>query len=207
MDVKLVEYDRGDMLKFKYMQVNNKLQYSSKRRSSKDIIAIVFHDTGNTGKGAGALNHQKYLTHATRSGSAHYYVDDNYIVQPIGDSYIAYSVGDKHSLKNRTRSDLNNSNTISVELCINSDGNYKQAYTNSVELVKNLMVKFNIPINNVVRHFDVSGKMCPNTMSKDNWKDWYKFKEDVSKPIQYMIDLEKDSEFGGVCNACGRPYI
>lgn len=194
------------MLKFRYMQVKNSLQYSSKRRSHKDIKAIVVHDTGNTGKGAGALNHQKYLTHATRSGSAHYYVDENYIIQPIGDSYIAYSVGDKHSLKNRTRPDLNNSNTISVELCINSDGNYKQAYTNSVELVKNLMVKFNIPINNVVRHFDVSGKMCPNTMSKDNWKDWYKFKLDISKPIQYKIDLEKDSEFGGVCNACGRPY-
>lgn len=188
------------------MPIKNNRQFGNKR-SLDSIKGIVIHDTGNTSKRAGALNHQKYLTHAIRHGSAHYYVDDKYIIQPIGDSRIAWSVGDTHSIKNRTRTDLNNSNTLSIELCINKDIDKEQAYVNVVELVKNLMVKFKIPVNNVVRHFDVSGKLCPATMSKDNWRDWKKFKVDITTPIIYKMDLEKDSVFGGVCYACKRPLV
>lgn len=183
-------------MKYIYKPINNNIQYGNKR-SLDSIKFIVVHDTGNKKKGAGAMSHYKYLAHATRSGSAHYYVDDVEIVQPIGDSLVAWAVGDTWAISNRTRADVTNSNSISVEICVNPDSNYKQAVTNTVELVKNLMKKFNIPIDNVVRHFDVSGKPCPNSMINNNWKLWNDFKNRLTTPILYNIDLEKNSTFGG----------
>ena len=82
-------------------------------------------------------------------------------------------------------------------MCINSDGDYAKTYKNTVELAKNLMKKFNIPIERVVRHYDASRKSCPNHMRSNNWKAWWQFKEDIKKPIEWKIDLSKDSEFGG----------
>lgn len=181
-------------MKFRYKPISNSKQYSKYTRNTKRIIGIVIHDTGNTDFGANAHKHQKYLQGADRLGSAHYYVDDEYIVQPIGDSKVAWSVGDTWAIKNRTRSDLTNYNTISIEMCINSDSDYKKMYVNTVELVKNLMVKYDIKIDNVVRHFDVSGKVCPNHMKLDNWLKWWQFKEDIKKPMKYFIDIDKDCE-------------
>lgn len=180
---------------FYYMPIYNERQYSKNERKISDIKFIVIHDTGNTSVGAGALLHQKYLKQATRQGSAHYYVDDNYIVQPIGDKKIAWAVGDTHSIENRTRTDVNNSNSISIEMCINKDSDFYKMYLNTVELTKNLMKKFNIPAENVVRHYDVSGKSCPDTLKLNNWSLWEQFKIDIQKPIRIKIDLSQSSKF------------
>ena len=184
------------MMKFKYIPISNKKQFGNKR-SLKDIKFIVVHDTGNKSRGAGAMNHKKYLENATRSGSAHYYVDDKEIIQPIGDSTVAWAVGDTGSNKDRTRTDVTNSNSLNVEICINSDSNYNQAVKNANELIKNLMIKFNIPVDRVVRHFDASGKPCPKTMKANNWEKWGQFIKELKDPIIYKMDLSKDSDFGG----------
>lgn len=177
------------MIKFRYLPINNSKQYSSKIRNKKDIKGIVIHDTGNTSKGAGAYNHYRYLQNATRQGSAHYFVDDKEVLQVIGDSKIAWGVGDSWGYGNNPnrRKDLNNSNTISIEMCINSDGNYNQMYYNTVELVKNLMIDLNINCNNIVRHFDITGKNCPNKLN------WDKFKMDILQPMKVKMDLSTSS--------------
>ena len=41
---------------------------------------------------------------------------------------------------------------------------------------KDLMKKYNISINNVVRHYDASRKKCPKSFMKNNWCKWYEFK-------------------------------
>ena len=186
------------MGKFIYRPTKNAKQYGSKKRNLSDIKFIVIHDTGNTNRGAGALGHLNYLDGATRYGSAHYYVDDKIIAQPIGDSRVAWSVGDTWARKNRTRTDVNNSNSISIEMCINADSDYNAMYKNVVELTKNLMQKYNIPLDRVVRHYDASGKPCPNHMMAGNWAKWKRFLYDIDKPIEWVIDLDKNSEFGGV---------
>ena len=107
-----------------------------------------------------------------RGASAHYFVDDKVIVQYVGDSLAAGSVGD-----GKGRFGITNSNSLSIEMCINSDGNYLKMYKNTVELTKNLMKKFNIPWERVVRHYDASRKNCPGHMGKNNWEKWKKFKE------------------------------
>lgn len=186
-----------NMINFKYLPTKNSKQFSSKRRSKGNIKAIVIHDTGNTSKGAGALNHKKYLDGASRQGSAHYYVDDKEIIQTIGDSYIAWSVGDTWGYKNNPNrlKDLNNYNTISIEMCINKDGDYDKMYYNTVELVKNLMNQLNI--KRVVRHYDISGKSCPDHLKNNNWEGWKQFLKDIKQPMREYIALSK-SETKGV---------
>ena len=139
------------------------------------------------------MNHYRYLQNAQRYGSAHYYVDDKEIIQTIGDSRIAWSVGDTWAKKNRTRSDVTNANSINVEMCVNSDGDYEQTFKNTVELVKNLMIRFNVPVDRVVRHFDASGKICPRSMCENNWRKWWEFKYEIAKPRELIIDLDRDS--------------
>ena len=160
-------------------------------RRGNSIRYLVIHDTGNPNKGAGALNHRNYVENNKRGASAHYFVDDKVIVQYVGDSLSAGSVGD-----GRGRYGITNANSLSIEMCINSDADYAKTYKNTVELTKNLMKKFNIPIERVVRHYDASRKSCPNHMRKNNWNKWWKFKKDIQKPIEWQIDLSKDSEFG-----------
>lgn len=160
-------------------------------RKGNSIKYLVIHDTGNANKGAGALAHRNYVENNARGASAHYFVDDKVIVQYVGDSLSAGSVGD-----GKGKYGITNANSLSIEMCINSDADYAKTYKNTVELTKNLMKKFNIPIDRVVRHYDASRKSCPNHMRQNNWSKWWKFKEDIQTPIKWQIDLSKDSEFG-----------
>lgn len=184
-------------MQFKYRPISNKRQIGKKRNYS-DIRYIVIHDTGNPSKGANALAHLKYLNGATRYGSAHYYLDDKEIIQTIGDSFVAWSIGDKWGYGNNPNriKDAYNSNSISIELCINSDIDKDKAYKNLVELTKNLMAKFKVPQERVIRHFDATGKSCPDSWKSNSWSKWWQFKEDIKKPIEWKIDLDKDSTFG-----------
>lgn len=184
-------------MKFLYKPISNSRQIG-KRRKLSDIRYIIIHDTGNTARGADAEAHFRYLQTAKRYGSAHYYLDDGKIIQTIGDSLVAWSIGDKWGYKNNPRriADATNSNSLSIELCINADINKDLAYKNLVELAKNLMKKFNIPHNRVIRHFDATGKSCPGSWSSNNWQKWKEFQDDIKKPIEWKIDLSKDSVFG-----------
>lgn len=166
--------------------ITNKLQLGGKRPLAA-IKFIVIHDTANTGKGADAMAHYRYLQHATRAGSAHYYVDDKDIVQTIDDSVVAWAVGDKWARKNATRDDVTNYNSISVELCINQGIDKAKAYQNLLWLTKYLMAKFNAE---VVRHFDATGKPCPRSWQANNWSGWWRFKKElINMPSKWA---EKD---------------
>lgn len=173
-------------------------------RSRKEIPIkyLVIHDTGNTNPGAGALNHRNYVENNKRGASAHYFVDDKVIVQYVGDSLAAGSVGD-----GKGKFGITNANSLSIEMCINSDSNYEAMYKNTVELTKNLMRKFNIPIERVVRHYDASRKNCPGHMRQNNWSKWWKFKEDIKRPIEWQMDLSKDSNFGGEIKVEEKDYF
>ena len=175
-------------MNFKYLPIKRNIYTRGK---NPEISYLVIHDTGNTGVGANALNHRNYVENNGRGASAHYFVDDKGIVQYVGDSLAAGAVGDGHG-----KYGIRNRNSLSIEMCINSDGNYQKMYKNTVELAKNLMKKFNIPIDRVVRHYDASRKSCPSHMKANNWSKWWQFKEDIKQPIEWEIDLSKDSVFG-----------
>lgn len=168
----------------------------SKRKTS--IRYIVIHDTQNTSKGANAEAHFNYFNGGNRNSSADFFVDDTQVLQ-VNDynKYYTWHCGD-----GKGKYGITNSNSIGIEICVNSDGNYERAVENAVKLTKQLMKDLNIPIENVVRHYDASRKICPANMSKNNWEGWKQFKsklnitepEGIVTQLSKMIEiLDKDS--------------
>lgn len=154
------------------IKINKKLiKYNFSSRTGNPIKYLVIHDTGNTDKGAGANSHYLYFNGGNRQASAHYFVDDKEILQVVEDSNASWHCGD-----GKGKYGITNQNSIGIEICINSDGDYDKAVENAVKLTEHLMEKYNIPIENVVRHYDASRKICPHSMSKNNWETWYEFK-------------------------------
>lgn len=162
------------------MNINKKLirQNFVKGRGGKKIEYIVIHDTGNEAPLAHAEAHYNYFNNAKRNASAHYFVDEKQILQIIEDADTAWHVGD-----GKGKYGITNQNSIGIEICIN-DGNYSTEIAKTIELVKYLMKKYNIPFDKVVRHYDASRKLCPAKLSKNNWEAWKAFKAQLQeKPI------------------------
>lgn len=139
-------------------------------------IAIHYTAGRTSNAGAAMANRNVFLT---RQASADFVVDDEQIVQVNPDirNYYCWAVGDKknpYSGGGRLHGVAMNKNTISIEMCsslkpgtsatmANHEGWYftDQVVDNTRNLVRYLMKRYGIPKENVVRHYDVSGKLCP----------------------------------------------
>lgn len=156
----------------------NRANYG-KQRNVRDIKYIVIHYTGNDGDNA--KNNCLYFQRKIVKASAHYFVDDYGLKQSVPDNYVAYSVGGKKYPYTNPLAygKCVNSNSISVELCdCRKNGTYdftSKTIQNAVVLVKDLMKKYNVPIERVIRHYDVVGKVCPKPFVNDT-NAWNNFK-------------------------------
>lgn len=176
--------------------IAHRSNYGAKRNTSK-IKYIVIHFTANDGDSDEA--NAKYFK-SVRKASAHYFVDGDSVTQSVYDNYAAYSVGGKKYPSCSTTGGgkyygkCTNSNSISIELCdcVKNGTIYPNQATinNALDLTKKLMKKYNIPKENVIRHFDVVGKLCPGywagTATKNaKWKTefWNKLSEET-KPVE-----------------------
>lgn len=159
------------------MQINKKQIAYNRSLRTADIRYIVIHDSGNAGKGANAESHFKYFNGGDRGSSADFFVDDTQSLQ-INDymKYYTWHCGDGHG-----RYGITNNNSVGIEICINSDGDYNKAVQNAMELTRYLMSKLNIDINHVVRHYDASRKCCPMSMSGNGWAKWFEFKKRLTE--------------------------
>jgi len=160
------------------MTINKKQIAYNRSTRTQAIKYIVIHDTGNTAKGSNANNHFTYFNGGNRDSSADFFVDDTQILQ-INDyiKFYTWQCGDGKGAYGIT-----NSNSLGIEICVNSDGNYAVAFAKAIELTKYLMKELNISINNVVRHYDASRKNCPASMAANNWAKWNEFKAALSAP-------------------------
>lgn len=164
----------------------NRNNYGEKR-STKNIKYIVVHYTANDGDTDEANGN--YFKNNIVKASAHYFVDDNSITQSVPDDYVAWSVGGK-KYPNTSGGSLygicNNANSISVELCdCKKNGKYdftEKTLKNAADLIIALMKKYNISANNVIRHYDVTGKVCPLPFVEDK-KAWGNFKERLDEEM------------------------
>jgi hypothetical protein len=157
--------------------------------TGNDPKYIVVHDTGNPGKGADADAHYRYFNGGNRNASAHYFVDDHSIIQTVEDANASWHCGD-----GKGQYGITNYNSIGIEICINSDGDYNKAVQNAIDLVKFLMKKHNISLDKVVRHYDASRKNCPGTMSSNNWEKWNWFKgqlKEEAAPVEGLYRVRK----------------
>ena len=160
------------------MEINKLIAHSSnftKGRKQK-IQFIVVHYTANNGDLA--KSNCSYFKSPNRNASAHYFVDEKEIWQSVEDNNTAWHCGTSGKYyHNKCRND----NAIGIELCSEKDskGNYyfnNETINNAIELTKMLMKKYNIPIENVVRHYDITRKPCPapfvsNSIAWNNFKN------------------------------------
>ena len=171
------------------------------------IKYIVVHFTANNGDTAyGNTNYFK----SYRGSSAHYFVDENGIYQSIEDKNIAWHCG----AKKYKHSTCRNSNSLGVELCSRKDskGNYyfmDKTVDNAVELVKMLMAKYNVPASNVIRHYDVCGKLCPEPWVRIS-SEWQDFKNKLIKEekiLKQNIKINGKVKSVDAINKDGYTYI
>ena len=171
--------------------------------TNRNIAYIVIHYTaGSTSRPGTAKNNAVMFADPTRGASADFIVDDSTIVQynpdinnrycwHCGDNKNPYSMGGKFYGK------CGNANSIGIEICCTNPNwtdtepantkawSFTSVVINkAVELTKYLMQTYNIPAERVIRHYDVSGKLCPGIIGwnedSGNTTEWKHFKERIS---------------------------
>lgn len=147
----------------------------------KDIDRIVVHYTA--GNGDTAENNGNYFASPNRKSSAHYFVDEDSVVQSVLDNDTAWHAGNWGM----------NSRSIGVEMCSrkDKDGKYyidPKTINNAQYLIKQLMKKYDIPIPGVIRHYDVTGKHCPAPLIEQN--AWDKFRAGLVENVKVEQSAE-----------------
>ena len=132
----------------------------------KDIAIHYVANPGST-----AQNNHDYFDQAETKVSAHFVVGlDGEIIQCLPLNEMSYATNDR------------NKDTISIEVCHPDEtGQFNQAtYDSLVKLTAWLCDSCGINRENVIRHYDVTGKPCP-LYFVDHPDAWEQFLKDVKK--------------------------
>lgn len=149
--------------------------YSRPGIQSNGITGIVIHYTANPGSTAQEnrdyFNGLQY-SHETSASSNFIVGLDGEIIQCVPTWEVAYASNDR------------NYDTVSIEVCHpDESGKFTDAtYRSLVQLTAWLCVKFNLTSEDVIRHYDVTGKNCPKYFVEHE-DAWGTFKENVSLAI------------------------
>lgn len=162
---------------------------------------LVIHETGLFSAGSWSMNNFSYFTKSEENAT--FIVDDNTVVKAMELTDICYAVGNTDPEK----SDVFNQNSISIEMCVNSDGNYLKTVANTVFLSRGIINK--IPQLKLRQHADAwsegrndmhpesAQKNCPEVLrGETTWWTWERFcyfVENSSLPIPY-IDFDPTVE-------------
>lgn len=159
------------------LPIKQRLDNNDHYDGGNNIQYIVIHDTGNTtDSDEGNAN---YFCTGARGASAHYFVDDDSITQVVLDSDCSWHCGDGHNAYG-----IGNRNSLGIEQCRVNGVVTATTEANTIELVKFLMAKYNVPVDRVVRHYDASRKNCPASFNLDGkWTRWFEFKSRLVAPV------------------------
>lgn len=166
-----------------------------KEGNGKQNKYIVIHYVGATG---GAKANCEYFASEYRGASAHYFVGHaGEVWQCVEDKDIAWHCGATRYKHAACRND----NSIGVELCCRKNFSNNTWYFEeetikaATQLVKELMAKYNIPVGNVLRHYDVANKRCPEPFVRDT-AAWNTFKASLtstSPASGYIVRITADA--------------
>lgn len=186
--------NKTDLVFEKYDFIENtEFSYHNTSVRNKKIEYIVIHYTGLPVEAIGFLDYFNRKT--SLHSSADYFVEiDGTIYQynmEIEKRY-SWAVGDEknETLGGKLYGKVTNENSISIEMCVDSSSNLEANDINwklsgeTIEstkiLVNKLMKQYNISEENVIRHYDVSGKLCPGivgwNLDSGSEEEWIKFK-------------------------------
>lgn len=150
-------------------------EYSRPGTELKEVKGVVVHYTGNPG--TTAMQNRNYFAGLaetkTTKASSHYIIGlSGEIIQCVPLNEIAYA------------SNQRNADTISIECCIDNEaGKFNdKTYDALVHLTAWLVGKYELTVSDIIRHYDVTGKICPKYFVEHE-SAWDDFKLDVEKYI------------------------
>ena len=157
-------------------------EYSRPQIPIESVQYIAIHYTANPG--ATAIANRNYFenlatTHDTKV-SSHFVVGlDGEVVQCIPTSEMSYATNSR------------NVDTLSIECCHPDEtGKFNEAtYDSAVKLSAWLCVRFGLTSENVIRHYDVTGKNCPKYYV-ENPDAWIQMKSDIAAQIDVDYGLQ-----------------
>lgn len=150
--------------------------YSRPGTESDGINGVVVHYTANPGSSAQEnrdyFNGLQY-SQETQASSNFIVGLEGEIIQCVPTWEVAYASNER------------NSDTVSIEVCHpDESGKFtEESYRSLVQLTAWLCVKFDLTEDDVIRHYDVTGKICPKYFVEDE-DAWTQFKENVKKAIE-----------------------
>ena len=162
-------------------------------RLGTDFQYIVLHYVGAVST---ARNNGSYYGNTPNIGaSAHFFVDEKEIVSSVPLSMAAGHCGVDYSdgrapFWNGKGTLSTNRLSIGIEMCCKKDAKGSwyiepETVTRTVGLVKWLMQEFKIPIDRVIRHYDVCWKRCPEPWVRDP-AQWERFKNRLIEEEEEM---------------------
>ena len=128
---------------------------------TQPVRYIVMHYTANNGDTA-KNNCDYYHRVGGLQASAHYFVDEHGAMQSVRECDTAWHCGARAYWHPECR----NANSIGIEMCSRkrADGSYyilPETVANAAALAKDIMQRYGIDTEHVLRHYDVTGKRCP----------------------------------------------
>lgn len=156
-------------------------EYSRPGTRLRTVRGIVVHYTANPGTDAMAnrnyFNNLPVLNLKKKKktyASSHFVIGiEGEIIQCVPLDEIAYASNDR------------NADTISIECCHKrKSGKFsRETYTSLIALTSYLCQKYNLSENKVIRHYDVTGKLCPKYFVEHE-DAWQKFLSDVAVSME-----------------------
>ena len=128
---------------------------------TQPVRYIVMHYTANNGDTA-RNNCDYYHRVGGLQASAHYFCDEYGAMQSVREGDTAWHCGARAYWHPECR----NANSIGIEMCSRkrADGSYyikPETVANAATLAKDIMQRYGIDTDHVLRHYDVTGKHCP----------------------------------------------
>ena len=174
-----------------------------KWRNRSDVKYIVVHYLGVVGQNFELWNNGYGATFTIAwNGDVYWTADYTAVTWQCGGSIQGDSKDGDGVAPHRFYGKCTNYNSVSIENCVKrTDGKYEgddnddkwyfteETQESLVWAVSKMMDDLNIPIDRVIRHFDVTGKICPNPYVRENGRNgnwtWEQFKANLA---QYRKD-------------------
>lgn len=146
---------------------------------TQPVRYIVMHYTANNGDTA-KNNCDYYHRVGGLQASAHYFCDELGAMQSVRERDTAWHCGAEAG-QPYWHPECRNANSIGIEMCSRkrADGSYyikPETVANAATLAKDIMQRYGIDTEHVVRHYDVTGKRCPMPWVDDP-AQWTEFKD------------------------------
>ena len=159
-------------------------------RRTQPVRYIVMHYTANNGDTA-RNNCDYYHRVGSLQASAHYFVDEHGAMQSVRECDTAWHCGARAYWHPECR----NGNSIGIEMCSRkrADGSYyikPETVANAAALAKDIMQRYGIDTDHVLRHYDVTGKHCPMPWVDDP-AQWDAFKASLA-PEENTVEEDED---------------